>query len=323
MAKSESTGHRPKAKIKEDEWVETTEEAKPKKTADEGGIDTRIIIGVAIAFFALAAFFVIQNRAASESFNKAAAYGIDVYSKGTDPLADLRVLGGARRFVAAYLNEKPTIDERNVLVHIGTVSNSQLYEGGPGYKIIVGITNRTGIWISKTAATIEGATTRDLWNAAYVFSAMMNGIAFDPNPNLEFPVNRGVVALIINESVCEWSEISVDLGNINGALGFLQSDLGFTLRQYAYDKAKGACAYQFSAPPENITDLGCPELGSDANIFAITLSRGSRNVISWSSDGISLQYTSCGLMRQESALLRDMLAPGFLSGVEKVQIPVM
>jgi len=307
-------------------WKVERQEAAPQKEKKE--LDTRMLWGIfAIVFIAVIAFAII-NQAPPEpvELTTVSLNGIDLVAEG-DPLAKLAMLPLRGDLVGEFINPDHSDTASNALLEIGEVlkTRTALRSGGTGYKVRVGVTERTGIFIHDEYLTIEGADEASFWRAVWVFSGLMADSEIVSDFDLWavsglFEGRENVSVVVdMNDTSCTWGKISSALGNINGALGYLQSEEGFLLKQWV--KEDGECELQFTSPDFNTTgkDSVCPGPGNAS--FVITFKRAEESVLTISGNETTLAYKDCNAMIGQSLILRDVIAPGLLTGLSLVEIP--
>lgn len=308
-----------------DDW-EVSEESPEESEEKSGGFNTKYLWIIFIVAFATGVAYVAMTPQAPKEPTTVYVNGIPISADG-NPVDALRSLIDRRDLVGTFINPDQTSAEKNGLLEIGEVlkDRTTLYSGGSGYNIQLGLTDRTGIFVHDNFLTIEGVDEESFWKAVWVFTSITSNSQINSNvalsevPKLFFSVEE-VAVLIDEENACSnWGLISSALGNINGALGFLQESSGFVLGQYL--KNGENCELQFSLPERNVTGDICPTSSGDS--FVVLLKQGDANKIEIKNNEISFIYTDCASLVRQSLILRDILAPEFLTGVQRLTFPTM
>ncbi|MBN2517238.1 MAG: hypothetical protein JXB14_00170 [Candidatus Altiarchaeota archaeon] len=308
-----------------DDWdvsEEQTEEAKPAVK-----LNSRYLWALFITAFAVGLAYVLLTHQPSPSGNGMVVYVNDVpITSDSDPIVAIRSLPSRRDLVGTFINADRTPAEENGLLELGEVLKDRtiLYSGGSGYNINLGLTERTGIFVHDNYLTIEGEDENSLWKAIWAFSSLISDSEISSSVDLTSVPRllygkKNVSVVIDDDNGCSnWGLISSALGNVQGALGFQRASSGFTLNQYL--KTGGSCELQFSIPDGNMTASGCPDPSKD---FIVTLKQGDNNRIEIRAGGIELIYRDCSSLIRQSLILRDILAPMFLTGMQRVSIPML
>jgi hypothetical protein len=242
-----------------DDWTVETKEAPPEHT--ESNVSSKLLWTLAIIIFIAAiSVFMMLNSPEPIKIQTAEIQGVLVTAPG-DPYEWLAAVTSKSDLVGKHLNIEKTDASSSVLMEIGEVlrGRSSLASGGSGYDVIVGLSDRTGITIEKDKIYIEGTTEDELWEAAWIFSAVASTASIESDIPLSeidelFKGVDNVAVIIDEENGCpDWPRISSALGNINGAVGFQQAGSDYIFSQYLMH---GNCELQFRLPEENVTLSG-------------------------------------------------------------------
>ncbi len=253
----------------------------------------------------------LLNRGHTE-LHTAVVNGVEIQAPG-DPITSIKSLENAH-IVGKVLDKSDT--SANALLEIGTIiGKSHVKTAGKRYTLAVGITDRTGIFMSSNSITIEGRNKMELWTAVWTFTSILSDI--DINSTLPLYKIQGIfqskqnVSLVIDmDNACSSYPLIISAsGDIMQSLGFQQVSYKFNIFQY--NKTDDKCSLQFSMP-ENLTSSSCPI--PTATSLVITMRSGDSNVLNLKENELVLQYSDCYSMRRLSTLLRDLLAPDVLTG---------
>jgi len=243
------------------------------------------------------------------------------FSSSGDVEKNLQGVGRITQFVAGFVGEENEAS-KNCLLEISEVLQSKVYDSGIGYGLMVGISDRNGVFIGRKATSIEGRNEKELWRACWAFSSAVSDITLKSEFSELEGLTKGYneVSLVIEGGQGQdWPKMITALGNLDSSLGYLQNQQGFFFGQYL--KNGDVCELHFSIPKTTEGNVTCP-VESDSTLL-VELERGNENAIKYEGNRLHMTYVNYDGLIAESLIMRDILVPGILTGIKDVELPTL